>query len=78
MERFELNIVAQGPQSIWVAVIVIALICATIITVAIFRFRAQPGTKTQSASDVDAAVAVNTSMRVAARPARSQKRPKSA
>jgi hypothetical protein len=46
MERFELNIVAQGPQSIWVAVIVIALICATVATVAIFRPRARSWTKT--------------------------------
>lgn len=37
MERFELNIVAQGSQSIWVAVIVIALICTTIAAVAISR-----------------------------------------
>ena len=35
MERFELNIIAQGSQSIWVAVIVIALLCITIATVAI-------------------------------------------
>jgi hypothetical protein len=39
MERFELNIVAQGSQSIWVAVIVIALICATIATVVVSRSR---------------------------------------
>ena len=37
MERFELNIVAQGSQSIWVAVIVIALVCTTIAIVAISR-----------------------------------------
>jgi len=53
MERFELNIVAQGPQSIWVAVIVIALICATVAIVAIFRSRGKPRTKTQPATDVD-------------------------
>jgi hypothetical protein len=35
MERFELNIVAHGPQSIWVAVIVIAMISATVTAVAI-------------------------------------------
>jgi hypothetical protein len=46
MERFELNIVAQGPQSIWVAVIVIALICATVATVAFSRTRARPRIKT--------------------------------
>jgi len=46
MERFELNIVAQGPQSIWVSVIVIALISATVVSVAIFRSRARPGPKT--------------------------------
>jgi hypothetical protein len=46
MERFELNIVAQGTQSIWVAVIVIALICVTVATVAIFRSHTRPGTKT--------------------------------
>ena len=50
MERFELNIVAQGPQSIWVAVIVVALICGTIATVAIFRFRARAGSKRSHAS----------------------------
>jgi hypothetical protein len=37
MERFELTVVAQGPQSIWVAVIVIALVCATVSIVAISR-----------------------------------------
>lgn len=35
MERFELKIVAEGPQSIWVAVIVITLICATVAAVAV-------------------------------------------
>lgn len=35
MERFELSIVAQGAQSIWVAVIVIALVCLTTAVVAI-------------------------------------------
>jgi hypothetical protein len=35
VERFELTIVAQGSQSIWVAVIVIALVCLTIVTIAI-------------------------------------------
>lgn len=39
MERFELNIVAQGPQSIWVAVLVIALVCGTISAVALSRSR---------------------------------------
>jgi hypothetical protein len=89
MERFELNIVAQGPQSIWVAVIVIALICATVATVAIFRSRAKPGSKTQPASDAKGAyfrvhfsptssARPKHSMRTAARTARSQKRPKGA
>jgi bacteriorhodopsin len=45
MERFELNIVAQGSQSIWVAVIVIALLCATVATVAIFHSRPRSTTK---------------------------------
>lgn len=35
MERFELTVVAQGSQSVWVAVIVIGLICTTIAVVAI-------------------------------------------
>jgi hypothetical protein len=35
MERFELTVVAQGSQSIWVAVIVVALICVTVTAVAI-------------------------------------------
>jgi hypothetical protein len=35
VERFELSIVAQGSQSIWVAVIVVALICFTVTTVSI-------------------------------------------
>lgn len=34
MERFELTVVAQGSQSIWVAVLVVALVCTTIIAVA--------------------------------------------
>ncbi|WP_271612516.1 hypothetical protein [Bradyrhizobium sp. CCBAU 21362] len=34
MERFELTVVAQGSQSVWVAVLVVALICTTIIAVA--------------------------------------------
>jgi len=34
MERFELTVVAQGSQSIWVAVLVVALVCATVIAVA--------------------------------------------
>jgi hypothetical protein len=29
MEKFELTIVAQGPQSIWIALAVIAMLCAT-------------------------------------------------
>jgi hypothetical protein len=35
MERFELTVVAQGSQSVWVAVIVIGLICITIAVVAV-------------------------------------------
>ena len=27
MERFELTVVAQGPQSIWIALLVVALLC---------------------------------------------------
>lgn len=45
MERFELNIVAQGSQSIWVAVIVTAMICATVVTVVVLRSRVKPRTK---------------------------------
>lgn len=33
MERFELTVVAQGSQSVWVAVLVVALICTTVIAV---------------------------------------------
>jgi hypothetical protein len=29
MERFELTIVAQGPHSIWIALLVVALLCMT-------------------------------------------------
>ncbi|SEH40316.1 hypothetical protein SAMN05216367_0035 [Tardiphaga sp. OK245] len=35
MEKFELTVVAQGSQSIWVAVLVIAIICLTITAVAV-------------------------------------------
>lgn len=35
MERFELNIVAQGSQSVWVASLVIALLCITVISLAL-------------------------------------------
>jgi hypothetical protein len=34
MERFELTVVAQGSQSVWVAVLVVALVCTTIIAIA--------------------------------------------
>lgn len=34
MERFELTVVPQGSQSIWVAVLVVALVCTTIIAIA--------------------------------------------
>jgi hypothetical protein len=33
MEKFELTVVAQGSQSIWVAVLVVALVCTTIIAI---------------------------------------------
>jgi hypothetical protein len=29
MEHFELTIVAQGPHSIWIALLVVALLCIT-------------------------------------------------
>lgn len=45
MERFELTIVAQGSQSIWVALIVVALVCATIAVVAVSRAYAKQGGK---------------------------------
>jgi hypothetical protein len=35
MERFELTVVAQGPQSIWVALLVIALLCTTAVSLAV-------------------------------------------
>ena len=35
MERFELSIIAQGTQSVWVAVIVIALACVTVVVVTV-------------------------------------------
>jgi hypothetical protein len=34
MERFELTVVAQGSQSIRVAVLVVALVCTTIVAIA--------------------------------------------
>jgi hypothetical protein len=34
MERFELSIVAQGSQSVWVASLAIALLCVTVISLA--------------------------------------------
>jgi hypothetical protein len=42
MEKFELTIVAQGSQSVWVAVIVIALVCVTIIAIAVSRMTVKP------------------------------------
>jgi flagellar basal body-associated protein FliL len=36
MERFELTILAQGPQSIWVALVVVAVLCATAIGITYF------------------------------------------
>lgn len=45
MERFELHIIAQGPQSMWVTVTVIGFICATVATVAIIRSRVKPKNK---------------------------------
>ena len=35
MERFELTVVAQGPPSIWVALLVIALLCTTAVSLAV-------------------------------------------
>lgn len=35
VERFELSIVAQGSQSIWVAVLVIVIVCVTVMVVAL-------------------------------------------
>ncbi len=46
MERFELTIVAQGPQSIWIAFLVVALLCITVIAMLIFvstRYRLHAG-----------------------------------
>jgi hypothetical protein len=34
MERFELTVVAQGSQSVWVALLVIVLLCTTVISLA--------------------------------------------
>jgi heme/copper-type cytochrome/quinol oxidase subunit 2 len=31
MERFELTIVAQGPHSIWIALLVVAFLCMTVL-----------------------------------------------
>jgi hypothetical protein len=36
MERFELTIVAQGPHSIWIALLVVALLCMTASAVLLF------------------------------------------
>lgn len=32
MERFEMTVIAQGPHSVWIALLVIALICVTLIS----------------------------------------------
>ncbi len=40
MERFEMTVIAQGPHSVWIALLVIALICVTLIAV-IFAFFAR-------------------------------------
>jgi hypothetical protein len=42
MEKFELTIVAQGSQSIWIALAVVGLLCATtlcIVSLLCFRYR---------------------------------------
>lgn len=36
MERFELTIVAQGPHSIWIALLVVALLCMMGLTMFLF------------------------------------------
>ena len=35
MERFELTVIAQGSQSVWVALLVIALLCVTVISLSV-------------------------------------------
>jgi hypothetical protein len=35
MERFELTVIAQGSQSVWVALPAIALLCATVLSLAV-------------------------------------------
>jgi hypothetical protein len=40
MERFEMTVIAQGPHSVWIALLVIALICVTAIAM-VFAFFAR-------------------------------------
>jgi hypothetical protein len=52
MERFELTIVAQGPHAIWIALLVVALLCMTALAMFLFfctRYR--PVIRTRSDAD---------------------------
>lgn len=40
MERFEMTVIAQGPHSVWIALLVIALFCVTAVAM-IFAFFAR-------------------------------------
>jgi hypothetical protein len=45
MERFELTIVAQGAHSIWIALLIVALLCMTALAMLLFfctRYRPLP------------------------------------
>ena len=38
MERFEMTVIAQGPHSVWIALLVTALMCVTLIAVVFALF----------------------------------------
>jgi hypothetical protein len=52
VERFELTIVAQGPHAIWIALLVVALLCVTAFAMLLFfRTRYRPVIRTPSGAD---------------------------
>jgi hypothetical protein len=48
MERFELTIVAQGPHSIWIALLVVALLCMTALAMFLFFLHKIPSGDTDA------------------------------
>lgn len=58
MERFELTIVAQGPDLIWIALVVVALLCGTALGMTYlfcqrYRFASRKNALDAGASRVD-------------------------